>query len=52
MPDFDRGLNLENMQAEYSQNLVTFLRTIIFGNSFAKVKNAFAFAFAPSFALA
>ena len=52
MPDFDKGLNLENMQAEYAQNLVTFLSTIIIGNSFAKVKAAFASAFAPSLALA
>ncbi|TSC65288.1 MAG: hypothetical protein G01um101477_548 [Candidatus Doudnabacteria bacterium Gr01-1014_77] len=49
MPDFDRGVTFENMQAEYAQNLVTFLSTIIIGNFIAKVKNAFAL---PSLVLA
>jgi|GEM_PF-6224879 len=49
MPDFDREVTFENMQAEYAQNLVTFLSTIIIGNFIAKVKNAFAL---PSLVLA
>lgn len=52
MPDFDKELNFENTQAEYAQNLVTFLSKNLNGNFVAKVQeklNAFAsqFAFAP-----
>ena len=49
MPDFDKELNFENMQAEHAQHLVTFLSENLTGNIVAKVRNTFAqaFAFAP-----
>ena len=46
MTDFDKELIFENMQAEYVRNLVTFSRNHINGNFVAKVKSAFASAFA------
>lgn len=50
MPDFDKELNFENMQAEYAQNLVILLSKNLNGNFVAKVKDTVR-AFASSFAL-